>query len=267
MSPDVPATPTAAHLHLVGRFACRVHGRDLRLTPTAERVLAFLALARRPVRRHQLAGTLWPDVTDTRALTRLRSALWKLPATERAALLQADATTVALHPGADVDLYALDPGPDGGDDSGPPIARGELLPGWCEEWVLVERERHRQLRLHALEDRCARACRAGRYVDALQAGLEAVADEPLRESAHRRVVEVHLAEGNAAEALAQYETFRRHLRAELGLPPSEAMTALVRALLGRPADRRGSRRQGGEDAVSSDAASRANPSSSGTRGT
>jgi DNA-binding SARP family transcriptional activator len=234
MTLDLPA-PTAAQLYLVGRFACRVGGADLRLTPTAERVLAFLALARRPVRRHQLAGTLWPDITDRQALARLRSALWKVPAAHRGALVEADTTTVALHATATVDLYDLDTeGAAGAAEA--PIPRGELLPGWCEEWVLVERERHRQLRLHALEDRSARACELGRFVEALEAGLEAVAQEPLRESAHRRVVEVHLAEGNAAEALTQYETFRRLLRAELGLSPSDAMRALVRPLLGRPAD-------------------------------
>ncbi|GAA4896434.1 AfsR/SARP family transcriptional regulator [Actinomycetospora straminea] len=242
MTIDVPWPPVAAHLYLVGRFACRIGDEDVRLTPTAERVLAFLALARRPVRRGQLAGTLWPDVTDRQALTRLRSALWKVPAPQRAALVEADATNVALHRGASVDLYALD---DTGTDpaaqtdaaqTGTPLARGELLPGWCEEWVLVERERHRQLRLHALEARCARACAQGRYGEALSAGLEAVSQEPLRESAHRRVIEVHLAEGNSAEALGQYEGFRTLLRTELGLPPSPAIRALVRPLLGRPAD-------------------------------
>ncbi|MEJ2890859.1 AfsR/SARP family transcriptional regulator [Actinomycetospora aeridis] len=235
MTTDVPA-PCLAQLFLVGRFACRVGDDDVRLTPTAERVLAFLALARRPVRRHQLAGTLWPEVTDRQALTRLRSTLWKVPAPHRAALVEADATTVALHRDAGVDLYALDDPEPSPATAAAPMAAGELLPGWCDEWVLVERERHRQLRLHALEDRCARACEQGLYTDALRAGLEAVAQEPLRESAHRRVIEVHLAEGNSAEALHQYETFRTLLRAELGLAPSPAIRALVRPLLGRPAD-------------------------------
>lgn len=38
---------------------------------------------------------------------------------------------------------------------------------------------------------------------------------------------MHLAEGNAGEALWQYDTFRRLLHAELGLPPSPAMRRLV----------------------------------------
>jgi DNA-binding SARP family transcriptional activator len=235
---DATTTPSA-HLFLVGRFGCCVAGVDVRLAPTAERVLAFLALARRPVRRQQLAGTLWPDTTDRQALARLRSTLWKVPAATRDALVHADTTDVALHPGTAVDLYDLDGdgAPDGEGGAGEHLLlRGELLPGWDDDWVLVERERHRQLLLHLLEDRSAACCRRGRYSDALRFALEAVAREPLRESAHRRVVEAHLAEGNAAEALGQYGHFRKLLHTELGLAPSPAMRELVRPLLGRPAD-------------------------------
>ena len=31
------------------------------------------------------------------------------------------------------------------------LLEAELLPGWDEEWLLLDRERHRQLRIHALE--------------------------------------------------------------------------------------------------------------------
>jgi DNA-binding SARP family transcriptional activator len=111
--------------------------------------------------------------------------------------------------------------------------RGELLPGWYDDWVLLERERLRQLRMHALEEVAARLAAAGRYGDALQAAYMAVRAEPLRESAHRVVVRVLLAEGNAAEALRAYEQFRVVLAEEMGVRPSERMTRLVAGL--RPA--------------------------------
>ncbi|NMO90696.1 BTAD domain-containing putative transcriptional regulator [Actinomycetospora sp. TBRC 11914] len=226
---------TAARLGLLGGFTCRLGDDEVRLAPTAERVVAYLALARRRVRRHELAGTLWPQDPDRQGLTRLRTVLWKVPSPVRAALVCVDAGTVGLHPAAAVDLYALDRDADEAAETDL-LARGELLPGWSDDWVLVERARHRQLHLHALEDRSASCCREGRYADALRFGLEAVAQEPLRESARRRVIEVHLAEGNAAETLAEYEAFRRLLRTELGLAPSPALRDLVRPLLGRPAD-------------------------------
>jgi DNA-binding SARP family transcriptional activator len=60
--------------------------------------------------------------------------------------------------------------------------------------------------------------------------------EPLRESAHRSVIAVHLAEGNHAEALRQYDGYRRLLASELGLRPSPVIRTMVGPLLGRPVD-------------------------------
>jgi DNA-binding SARP family transcriptional activator len=119
----------------------------------------------------------------------------------------------------------------------------DLLPGWADEWLVVEQESYRQLRLHALE-RLSEAWReAGEHTSALLAALSAVRTDPLRESAHRQVIAVHLAEGNAAEALRQYHGYRRLLALELGLPPSSTIRQLVAPLLGRPIERPSSRRR------------------------
>jgi DNA-binding SARP family transcriptional activator len=93
--------------------------------------------------------------------------------------------------------------------------------------VLVERERFHQLRLHALEAVCDRLITAGRYGEAIDAGLAAVAAEPLRESAHRVLIKAHLAEGNHGEADRQYQLCRHILRDELGVEPSNALRRLV----------------------------------------
>ena len=50
------------------------------------------------------------------------------------------------------------------------------------------------------------------------------------------MIAVHLAEGNHAEALRQYDGYRRLLAAELGLPPSPEIRRMVAPLLGRPID-------------------------------
>lgn len=47
--------------------------------------------------------------------------------------------------------------------------------------------------------------------------------EPLRETAFRFLVRIHLAEGNLAEAVRQYRTFARLLEFELAAQPSESM--------------------------------------------
>jgi DNA-binding SARP family transcriptional activator len=104
---------------------------------------------------------------------------------------------------------------------------GELLPGWYDEWVLLERERLRQLRLHALEMLADKLTTVGRYGEAVQVAYAAVRAEPLRESAHRAVVRVHLAEGNLAEAGRAYAAFRDLLADELGVVPTILMEDLV----------------------------------------
>jgi DNA-binding SARP family transcriptional activator len=114
----------------------------------------------------------------------------------------------------------------------------DLLPGWSEDWLVVEQESYRQRRLHVLDELSQALCEATLYSSALEAALAAVQADPLRESAHRRVVSVHLAEGNPSEALRAYHAYRRLLASELGLPPSPAIRELVAPLLGRPLEAR-----------------------------
>lgn len=175
---------------------------------------------------------------EDRAHASLRSALWRL---HKAApgLVEVTGSSLSLADGVRVDVRELrdwarrvqDPGC-GLDDVEVPDCgvRGELLPGWFDDWVLLERERLRQLHMHALELVAERLSDAGRHGDALQAAYAAVHAEPLRESAHRTVVRIHLAEGNLAEAIRAHERFRVLLADELGVEPSKHMTRLVRGL-------------------------------------
>jgi DNA-binding SARP family transcriptional activator len=201
----------------------------------------------RPVRRSTLAERLWPETQPGRAGSSLRSVLWRLPRPRGRALVTGTSTVVRLHPDVAVDLWE---GEELASDlcSAEPVDQpvvptvlsplhADLLPDWHEEWLVVEQESYRQKRLHALERVAAQWCEDGRFTEALSAGLGAVRSEPLRESAHRRVIAVHLAEGNHAEALRQYNGYRRLLADELGLPPSPAIRQMVAPLLGRPVDR------------------------------
>jgi DNA-binding SARP family transcriptional activator len=105
---------------------------------------------------------------------------------------------------------------------------GDLLPDWYDDWIVPRRERFRQLRLRALDALCVRLTSEGRLEEALEVGLAAVANEPLRESAHRAVVRVHLAEGNVCEAIRQYGLFKRLLHERLGIEPSGQIEQLIR---------------------------------------
>ena len=105
----------------------------------------------------------------------------------------------------------------------------ELLPGWYDDWVIFERERVRQRMLHALEVLSCLLRTAGRYGEAIDAAMDAVAVEPLRESAHRVLAEAHVAEGNFIEARRSYVRYRDIARRELGVEPSAAFRAWLQS--------------------------------------
>jgi DNA-binding SARP family transcriptional activator len=242
MSPD-------GRLSLLGEFDLTFEDERQELWLTAQRLLVLLAVVHRSrrARRAPIAERLWPDAPPGRASSSLRSVLWRLPRPRGRALVVSNATDVWLSPELQVDLWeaeqqahllCADDVPALGRHTDLSLLRHDLLVDWDEGWLVAERESYRQKRLHALERSAWLLCERGLYTDALEAGLGAVHSEPLRETAHRSVIQVHLAEGNHAEALRQYDGYRRLLADELGLPPSPGIRTLVAPLLGRPVDLR-----------------------------
>jgi DNA-binding SARP family transcriptional activator len=220
-------------LSLLGTFRLSHRGTPLRVGASGERLLALLAMRRRPANRRSVAGKLWPERTEERAAGNLRNVIWRLPG----GLVEAagDQLTLSGDVHCDVSDFAaraqrlVDGVPcESLGDLDCELYAADLLPAWDEEWVLIERERIRQLRIHALDALSVGLTAAGRYSDGVAAGLAAVEAEPLRETAHRAVIMAHLAEGNSGEAIRQYERFRALLARELGLRPSLALTELIR---------------------------------------
>lgn len=203
----------------------------------SKQLLAFVALRRRQVDRRHAAGTLWPFGNEERAAGNLRSALWRL---RRAGIdvLAADKGSLSLHAHVIVDLHLMDQwatrliqGTESGRDlaiSASALDALDLLPGWYDDWALMERERVRQRLLHALEALSTRLVCLGRYGEAVDAALLAVSADPLRESAQRALIEAYVAERNLVEARRSYLLYRELARRELGIEPSSELLALLR---------------------------------------
>jgi DNA-binding SARP family transcriptional activator len=228
----------AVQLCLIGTFGLTSAGQRISLPETAQRLLAFLALNARPLSRAFVASSLWLDSAEERSCANLRSALWRLRRPGHP-LVVSSGKQLQLSPDVQVDAHELASrarrlldgvahDDDVALDEG--LLSGELLPGWYEDWVLIERERLRQLRIHALEALAEQLRVAGRYGQAVEAGLAAVRAEPLRESAHRLLMKIYVDEGNDGEALRQHELYRTFLRDELGIEPSARMSALASSL-------------------------------------
>ncbi|PZG14304.1 transcriptional regulator [Micromonospora craterilacus] len=235
-----PPTPTTGpcpdaevRLHLLGGFRLAHGGTPVVVPRGLQRVIALIGLRPGATRSH-LAGLLWPEAAEERALSSLRTALWRLRQ-DPYCPLTTTADTIRLDPAVRVDVDKLvDTAARIRDGQAPADAaealaagRHDLLPGWYDDWVLADRERLRQLRLHMLEQMAGQHLAAGRHGEALEAALEAMAAEPLRETPHRLVVRIHLAEGNAFEAVHAFYVYRDLLLRELRLEPSPAMSALL----------------------------------------
>lgn len=220
-------------LKLLGEFELTADGSTVPLGCAAQRVVAYLALQRRSRSRVLTAATLWPSASEERARGNLRSTLWRLRVPCARVVVSDDARlALATNVAVDVDELVADASATitGIPEPGPSrllALDGELLPDWFDDWVLIERERLRQLRLHALEASARQRVRDGRFAEAYELAAAALAADPLRESAHRVLVELHLAEGNRVEALRQYALCRRLLSDRLGLEPSAEMRQVI----------------------------------------
>jgi DNA-binding SARP family transcriptional activator len=106
------------------------------------------------------------------------------------------------------------------------LLRHDVLPHCGDEWAVIERERFRQIRLHALESLCRRLTEAERTDEAIEVGLIAVAADPHRESARRALIEAHLAQGNISDGVAVYDDYVELMRASAGPVPAPEKVGL-----------------------------------------
>lgn len=234
-------TKDCSKLTLLGGFQLSV-GDSLPIPMGAQRLLAMLALEDGEVDRVMATERLWPDSCRSRAAANLRSALWRGKRVGNTILIDCAGPRLRLASPVRVDLHVLlrrarhilGPSPctissPGHQEIIDGLSR-ELLPTWSDDWLLPERDRWDQVRLHALETLAQHFMKNENYLTALEAAFTAVSIEPIRESAHRAVLKIYIAEGNSASALKHYQRYRGLLQRELGITPSRQMDELIHPL-------------------------------------
>jgi DNA-binding SARP family transcriptional activator len=230
-------------LFLLGGFELRCRGSEVRVPSGSERVLAFLALHDRPPTRGHVAGTLWPESPEIRALGSLRSALWHLRRADAGlvesyghhlvlpARLQSDVRELVELAGR-VMHRPVDPAILDADIT---HLGKELLPGYWDSWLVIERERIRQVALTTLERLGELLLQHGRAAEAMFAGLAAVGADPMRETANLLLVRAYLATGNRGDAIRHAARYRECLLRDLSLEPNGQFTAALESGCLRPA--------------------------------
>jgi predicted ATPase/class 3 adenylate cyclase/DNA-binding SARP family transcriptional activator len=201
-------------------------------------LLALLVLRGPNLDRSWLAGTLWPESSETVGLKNLRNCLNDLrralgPQASRLRSPTPRSLSLDLEDAA-VDLSAFDEAVAQGEEAALARAiglyRGPLLEGCVEAWVLPEREAREQATLGALETLAAAALKSGEPGTAERYLRQAVAADPLRESAQRGLMRALAAGGSEAAALLAYRELRLRLHRELNAEPDPETEALFQQI-------------------------------------
>jgi DNA-binding SARP family transcriptional activator len=213
-------------LQLLGGFSLLCSGVPWDLTYSAQSVVSFLAL-RGPTDRARVATALWPEVERSRAGARLRTAIWRVQRSG-VELLRTGPERIRLAD-VEIDVDALLSGAYQQQSQLPPRIQlwGEFLPGWYDDWVIIERERFRERRLTALQALAERLLRERQYAASLEVAMACIAAEPLREAGHDIVARVHLAERNYSEAVRHIESYRGMIRREIADDPSPRFAKML----------------------------------------
>jgi WD40 repeat protein/DNA-binding SARP family transcriptional activator len=233
-------------IRLLGQFDVRSAGKRIDIPSRAgQSLLAYLLLnAGTPQRRERLAGLLWPDATDENARHNFRTELWRI----RKALgsrddsdhdyLLSEDLIITFNPEAqfwlDVNQLQRPASADGllDDLIGQlTLYQGELLPGFYDDWVVLERERLQAVFERGMKWLIERLCHEQRWATVLEWSERWIALGQTPEPAYRALMAAYAALGDRAKAVATFERCRAALEQDLGVDPSPETQSLYDQLL------------------------------------
>ncbi len=194
--------------------------------------------------RDSLATMLWPRVGVDKARASLRQRRFRLARTASWALTEGDEVLRLapgiLHTAADAETALA---------SDPSAWDADLLHGLSFEdcpdfdtWLGAARDRWRAMRAAAMARMASQCEDAGSIASAITLAQRLVAEDPLSDYAHRRLMRLHYLRGDLGAALEVYRQFAQRLDAELGeLPDTETAALAAELRLGEEAPRRAAR--------------------------
>ncbi|HUM69420.1 MAG TPA: BTAD domain-containing putative transcriptional regulator, partial [Chloroflexota bacterium] len=222
---------------LLGKFDVRLNGKPVILSSQpAQVLLAYLLLnAGVSLRREQLAGLLWPDSLDSSARKNLRNTIWLIRKAIGDQYLMADKTTVtfATTTPYELDIAILEQPVESDSASlvrAVSVYGGDLLPGYYEDWVQLERERLRDVferRIQLLLDRLAHE---GQWSEVQRWAEHWISLGYVPEPAYRALMMSHAAQGDLSHMASAYRRCVKSLQEMLDVSPSTETQALYQRL-------------------------------------
>jgi LuxR family transcriptional regulator, maltose regulon positive regulatory protein len=111
------------------------------------------------------------------------------------------------------------------------VYKGEYLPSLDEEWVILDREKYKNMYIQAAEELAELYLKLDDVEKTIQAGQNALDEDPYYEPLHRIIMQAYAIRGDRASVSRQYEKCRKMLMDGIGLEPSEQTDQLFRDLI------------------------------------
>jgi predicted ATPase/DNA-binding SARP family transcriptional activator len=234
-------------VRLLGQFEVRRDGAPIVVASRpAQSLFAFFLLNPGVEhRREKLAGLLWPEATEQNARSNLRHALWQLRAAIEAKKsrrvtqphLLVDDISIAWNTKSEYWLDAsailagaLENAPSDDQIKALDQYRGELLPGFYDDWVVLERERLRSVYEQRMTRLLDRLQEEGRWATVVEAAERWIALGLVPEAAYRAMMIAYSQLGDRSKVAGTWQRLVETLRKELGVEPSEQSRLLFEEL-------------------------------------
>lgn len=226
---------------LLGRFEVKYGAEVILITSRpSQSLFAFLILnAGIPHRREMLAQMFWPDSPEKTARQNLRHSLWRirktLPTDLEIEYILADDISITFNTSAE---YCLDAAvlktaelckTADGLLSILSVYQGELLPGFYEDWVILERNYVDYVFEHNMARLLSMLESESRWLDILDWGERWLSFGQRPEPAYRALMCAHTELGERPKVVDTYERCVRSL-GEIELEPSEQTRNLYERL-------------------------------------
>ncbi len=230
-------------IRLLGQFDIRLDKKRITITSrVAQSLFAYLALtAGTAHRREKLAGTFWPDTPEENGRKNLRQELWRIRkalssgSTDAVDYLLANEYSITFNRNAaywldvaqlekpDADLEEL--------TRSLSLYQGELLPGFYEDWILLERERIQSLFDIRMGQLLERLIESERWTAVQEQAEHWLALGNTPEPAFRALMLAYGARGDMAKVTSVYQRCLTELKRQLDLEPSPETRALYEGLI------------------------------------
>jgi predicted ATPase/DNA-binding SARP family transcriptional activator len=222
-------------IRLLGKFEIQLDDQPVEISSRPARLLlAYLVLTKGVQHpREKLAGVMWPDSSEANARKNLRQALWHLRKAIGDSHLLADASSLGFNLDSDhwLDISQLEDTADQNLEAEVSVYAGELLPGFYEDWILLERDRLAAAFERKMQLLMDQLVREQRWVESIEWAERWIAQGQVPEPAYRALLIAHAAMGDVPKVEAVFRRCVDALRHQIGVEPSKETQDLFKSLI------------------------------------